>query len=137
VSLVLEGGCFCRAVRYRVDGTPWHVTHCHCTMCRRLSAAAFVTWATVRTEDYVIVRGAPTRLASSDRADRTFCARCGTPLTFQLHASPDELDVTVCSLDDPEALMPEDHTQTATALSWIRLADGLPRHDRERPPARA
>ena len=137
MSRVLEGGCFCGAVRYRVGGTPWHVTHCHCTMCRRLSAAAFVTWATVRTEDYVVVRGVPARLASSARAERTFCAQCGTPLTFQLHATPDELDVTVCSLDDPEALTPEDHTQTATALSWIRLADGLPRHDHERPPVRA
>jgi hypothetical protein len=43
----------------------------------------------------------------------------------------------VCSLDDPEGVVPEDHTQMATALSWVRLADGLPRHDTVRPPVRA
>lgn len=137
MSGVYEGGCFCGAVRYRATGTPSNVTHCHCTICRRLSAAPFVTWATFRSADFVLIGGPPAHIASSDRAERTFCARCGTPLTFQLHASPDELDVTVCSLDDPEALTPEDHTQTATALSWIKLADGLPRHDHERPPERA
>ncbi len=136
MSRVLEGGCFCGAVRYRMGGTPWHLTHCHCTMCRRLGAAAFVTWATVRAADFTIVRGTPARLASSARAERTFCGRCGTPLTFRLDASPDEIDVTVCSLDDPGALVPEDHTQTATMLAWVRLADGLPRHEHERPPAR-
>jgi hypothetical protein len=137
MSRVYEGGCFCGAVRYRATGAPYNVTHCHCTICRRLSAAPFVTWATFRSADFAVVGGAPAHIASSVRAERTFCGRCGTPLTFQLHASPDELDVTVCSLDDPEGVVPEDHTQAATALSWVRLADGLPRHDTERPPARA
>jgi hypothetical protein len=137
VSRVLEGGCFCGAVRYRIGGASWNVARGHCTMCRRLSAAAFVTWATVRTDDFAVVRGTPVRLASSARAARTFCGNCGTPLTFQLHAGREELDVTVCSFDDPEALTPEDHTQTAIMLSWIRLADSLPRHDHDRPPVRA
>jgi len=79
----------------------------------------------------------PARIASSRRAERTFCDRCDTPLTFQLHASPEELDVTVCSMDHPERIAPEDHTQTLTQLPWIRLADGLPRHETERPPLQA
>lgn len=137
MSRVREGGCFCGAVRYRAAGTPYDVTHCHCTICRRLSAAAFVTWATFRSADFTVTSGVPARIASSDRAERTFCGRCGTPLTFRLHARPQELDVTVCSLDDPEGVVCEDHTQTATALSWVRLADGLPRHETARPPVRA
>jgi hypothetical protein len=128
MSRRLEGGCSCDAVRYRIGGA----AHGHCTMCRRLSVAAFGTWATMGSDDFAVVRGAPACLGSSDRAVRTFCGDCGTPLTFQLHASPDELDVTVCSLDDPEALSPEDHTRTASTLSWVRLADGPPRHEHER-----
>jgi hypothetical protein len=137
MSDVLEGGCFCGAVRYRASGTPYNLTHCHCTICRRLSAAAFVTWASFRRRDFAFVAGEPARIASSERATRTFCRDCGTPLTFQLHVTPDELDVTVCSLDRPEAIVPEDHTHTATALPWVKLADGLPRHEAERPPIHA
>ena len=132
-----EGGCFCGAVRWRARGPLYHVTHCHCSICRRLSAAPFVTWASVRASDFAFVAGTPARVASSRRAQRTFCDRCGTPLTFQLHASPEELDVTVCSMDHPERIGPEDHTQTLTQLPWIRLADGLPRHETERPPVQA
>ena len=90
-----------------------------------------------RAADFAFVAGTPARIASSRRAERTFCDRCGTPLTFQLHASPEELDVTVCSMDHPERIAPEDHTQTLTQLPWIRLADGLPRHETERPPLQA
>jgi hypothetical protein len=43
----------------------------------------------------------------------------------------------VCSMDHPERMVPEDHTQTLTQLPWIRLADGLPRHEAERLPLQA
>ena len=40
----------------------------------------------------------------------------------------DEIDVTTCSLDDPERLPPEDHTRTSSKLGWVKLADGLPEY---------
>ena len=57
---------------------------------------------------------------------RTFCSSCDTPLTFKKDESPDEIDVMMASLDDPEAMPPRDHTHTETRLRWVRLADGLP-----------
>jgi hypothetical protein len=101
-------------------------------MCRRASGAAFVTWFSVKADEFQLLRGEPTRFASSARATRSFCAQCGTPLTFQLVRGPAELDITVCSLDHPEALMPEDHTWVGDRLSWIGLSDGLPQHVRAR-----
>lgn len=49
-ALWLEGGCLCGAVRYRVTGKPYHVTHCHCSMCRRASGAPLVTWFSVKSD---------------------------------------------------------------------------------------
>ena len=123
---VLEGGCLCGAVRYRATGAPYDVTHCHCTLCRRASGAPFVTWFSISAAGFELLRGAPARFASSAEAVRTFCPSCGTPLTFQINAVPQEIDVTVCSLDEPERVVPEDHTFVRSRLHWIALDDHLP-----------
>jgi hypothetical protein len=123
--MVLEGGCFCGFVRYRIDGAPSQETGCHCSICRRTTGAPFVAWFTVAPAEFAFVSGHPTRFASSDHATRTFCPRCGTQLTFQSSHAADEIDVTTCSLDDPERVPPRDHTRTSARLSWVTLGDGL------------
>ena len=122
---MLRGGCFCGFVRYEAAGTATHETLCHCTICRRTSAAPFVAWITVPAGGYRVIAGEPASFASSEHGTRSFCPRCGTPLTFASSALPDEIDVTTCSLDDPEACPPRDHTRVASRLSWVR-PDGLP-----------
>jgi ketosteroid isomerase-like protein len=119
------GGCLCGAVRYRAHGRPFAETHCHCTICRRASGAAFVTWASFERSGFEIV-GETSELRATARAVRRFCPRCGTPLTFEFVAQPDRVDVTVASLDLPESITPRDHIYAATRLPWIALADGLP-----------
>jgi hypothetical protein len=79
------------------------------------------------------VSGQPARFASSNSGERSFCPRCGTPLTFQSRQYPDEMDVTTCSLDDPEQVPPRDHTFTDSKLSWVKLDDGLPEFSTTRP----
>jgi hypothetical protein len=82
----------------------------------------------VRPSGFRLVSGAPARFQSTARGTRTFCGRCGTQITFQDAGAPDEIDVTICSLDDPERLAPQDHTQTGSRLRWLDLADGLPEY---------
>src|SRR5262249_16833283 len=41
-SMNLEGGCACRAIRYRLTDTPLIVHACHCRDCQRLTGSAFV-----------------------------------------------------------------------------------------------
>jgi hypothetical protein len=123
---MLEGGCFCGFVRYRVQGTPTQETNCHCTICRRTTGAAFVTWFTVPPTDFTFTAGSPARFSSSVHGTRCFCPRCGTQLTFQTSRAADELDITTCSLDDPERVPPRDHTRISSRLAWVKLSDGLP-----------
>ncbi|MGE0579693.1 GFA family protein [Reyranella sp.] len=130
---MLKGRCCCGAVRYEVDGTPRHSTGCHCSICRRTSAAPFVAWFTVEPASFRLVAGELTRFRSSAHATRTFCTRCGTPITFQSAHYPDEIDITTGSLDDPEQVPPKAHTYAASALSWVKLADGLPVYPDKRP----
>jgi len=122
----LAGGCACGAVRYEVKGTPCHRTLCHCADCRRAAGAPAVAWFSVPADALAYVRGAPALRRSSPRAERAFCGRCGTQLTYRSDDVPGEIDVTTCSLDDPEAAAPEDHTFAARRLHWLHIADGLP-----------
>lgn len=130
---MLTGGCLCGEIRYEAHGTPFHPTLCHCSMCRRAAGAPVVAWFSVRRDEYRITAGTPARYASSPRVVRTFCPRCGTSLTFESAAHPEEIDVTTASLDDPEAVPPRDHTRAATRLSWMPVTDGLPVYPDVRP----
>jgi hypothetical protein len=128
---MITGGCLCGAIRYRARGKPAFETNCHCGTCRKASAAPFVPWASFDTADLAFERGEPRRYRSSPDVVRTFCADCGTPLTYQRY--PDQIDVTICSMDDPNGVPPRDHTWVSHQLSWVVLGDGLPCHAEVRP----
>lgn len=129
---LIDGGCLCGAVRYRAWGRAYGITHCHCATCRKASGAPFVTWAGFDADKFVFTRGDPVSYASSGHVRRTFCGQCGTALTYRRGDLPDSIDVTLGSMDAPEALSPEDHTWTESRLSWIAFADHLPAYPRER-----
>jgi len=124
----LQGGCFCARVRYAIAAAPLGVAHCHCTICRRATGAPFVTWATVSSAAFQFITGTPATLHSTPSARRTFCADCGTALTFHSTARSDLLDVTLGSLDDPNALQPDEHIWTSSQVGWLHVDDDLPRH---------
>jgi hypothetical protein len=124
---VLTGGCHCQAVRYEVAGAPFEPVLCHCTDCRAVSGAPALAWFTVRTGEFRYVIGAPKRYASSPRAVREFCDTCGAQLTFTENAlAGRQFDVTIASLDDPEAVRPAQHIFVHSRLSWMSGLDTLP-----------
>lgn len=123
-----SGGCFCGAVRYQVTGAIFNRTTCHCPTCRRVTGAPAVSWFTVAPDGFRLLSGTPTELRSSAHVTRTFCAACGTALSYRNDAAPGELDITVCSLDHPESMAPADHTLTGYRLPWNVIGDGLPQY---------
>src|SRR5882724_8809308 len=69
-------------------------------------------------------------------AVRQGAAACGTALTFRETARPRSVDVTVGSMDEPDAIVPAAHIWTASQLAWLHLGDDLPRHAGEDPAER-
>lgn len=130
--MMLAGGCHCGAVRYEAAGEVVNATLCHCGDCRRSSGAPAVGWFSVKAAALRYTRGAPAEFRSSPGVLRGFCGRCGTTLTWRREGAPGEVDVTICSLDDPDAVAPQDHTFAASAVRWLHLSDGLPRYPRSR-----
>jgi hypothetical protein len=122
---MLTGGCFCGRVRYEARGPAFNRTYCHCSICRRTSGAPFVAWFSV-ARSQLRFAGEPARFRSSEKATRSFCPECGTQLAFELDGARDEIDLTTCSLDDPNRMAPTDHTRVSSKLEWVKLGDGLP-----------
>jgi hypothetical protein len=129
---MLTGGCFCKAIRYEAPHATFNRTVCHCAMCRGTTGAPCVAWFSVAARDFRYSRGAPTVFRSSGHATRAFCPTCGTQLTFSDDASPDDIDITICSLDVATGNEPQDHTFTSSQVPWLTLADGLPTFRRSR-----
>ncbi|MEX2520094.1 MAG: GFA family protein [Paracoccaceae bacterium] len=124
---ILEGGCLCGALRYRIHGAPRVVSNCHCGMCRRVSGAPFVTWATVR-RNTVELTGTPSWLRSSDSGARGFCPGCGGHVVARSDHYERYFDIPAGTLDDPAAAPPERHVFANYKLGWLRLGDDLPAH---------
>ncbi|WP_442111251.1 GFA family protein [Pseudomonas sp. NUPR-001] len=126
-----EGGCHCGALRYRVRGPLTDVAHCHCSVCRRVSGGLLVTWATLPCSDFQWLSGTPQCYDSSPSCVRYFCSRCGSHLALTTDLSPETIDITITTLDQPEVAQPQKHIWTSSRLPWLHLDEHLPGEDEE------
>ncbi len=130
---MLKGGCFCGQLRYEASALPLHPTLCHCSICQRISAAPVVAWFSVPRHEFRFVRGEPTRFKTTATVTRSFCPRCGTPVTFDSSDDAHAIGITLCSLDRPELLAPKEHIWVRSRQPWLELSDDLERFEQGRP----
>ncbi len=121
-----DGGCACGSVRFRVSARPTNSMVCHCRTCRRVAASPVVAWVTFPVTRFRFITGTPSEFRSSEPVRRTFCASCGTQLTYAHRDSPETIDIATCTLDAPEAFPPTHHSWLSHDLAWVRFGDGLP-----------
>lgn len=124
----LTGGCQCGAVRYRLEVEPKGSNICHCGMCQEASGGPFMAFTGVRYAQLVFNRGSPKAFASSDAAERGFCADCGTPLTYRI-VGRDRISVTIGTLDQPSAVALAMQYGIESKLPWIHTIGALPQRD--------
>lgn len=130
---VVSGGCLCGAVRYQARGRPTVSMVCHCQTCARAAGSPAVAWVTFAAAVFSFVAGRPAEFRSSPPVVRTFCAACGTPLTYVHADHPSEIDVTTRTLDKPEAFPPSHHSWESHMVRWLECPTGLPRYSEATP----
>ncbi|MEA2624871.1 MAG: hypothetical protein QOD06_916 [Candidatus Binatota bacterium] len=124
----VSGSCFCGAVRFSVRPPTTFCGHCHCSMCRRVHGAAYVTWLAVPRGGFSLDRGDDLeRFSSSDHGTRSFCRRCGTPLFCESTHHPDVVDIVLASMHGPIDRKPESHIYFDDRVDWVSAHDDLPR----------
>ncbi len=86
-----------------------------------------MTWGSFRRDAIDLLSGAVRKVRHADRL-RSFAACCGTPLFFEDHEDCEWIDVTISSLDQPEAYSPEVTIWTEDRLPWVPLDPSRPSH---------
>jgi hypothetical protein len=127
----IRGSCLCGGVRYEVDaGGFGKVVHCHCSICRKATGAAFRTRAAVRKAAFRWLAGEElvSRYASSPGEERTFCRVCGSTLPTFFRDGRDEIGLPLGTLDDDPGVRPAEHVWVDSKPAWSTIADGLPRY---------
>ncbi len=125
----MEGGCSCRAARYRLEATPLFVHCCHCSWCQRETGSAFVLNAMVEADRVVLLTGAPVTIdtpSASGRGQRiSRCPTCQVALWSQYAGSgPGIRFLRVGTLDEAHRITPDIHIYTSTKLPWVVLPQG-------------
>jgi hypothetical protein len=123
----ITGGCFCKGIRFAFMGPMKAMAHCHCESCRKATSSPFTTWFTVEKSDVTFSGLAPTVYHSSPGVTRTFCPRCGSPLSYEITERPGDIDLYAASLDDHSSFKPNKHVFWSEHVPWVELGDDLPR----------
>jgi hypothetical protein len=125
----IRGSCLCGGVRYEVEeGAFGKVVHCHCSMCRKATGAAFRTRVAVRAAGFRWLAGEElvSRYASSPGEERSFCRVCGSTLPTFFRERPEEIGLPLGTLDDDPGVRPAAHVWVDSKAPWCTITDGLP-----------
>ena len=125
----VEGGCQCRAVRYRITAAPLAVYNCHCKDCQRSSGATHSMSMFMRREHVVHLQGALKhfdKAADSGRVVRMLgCPACGTKVWNEPLASTQFLVLKPGTLDDMSWAVPIGNIWTASKAPWVEIDAAL------------
>ncbi|WP_237153769.1 GFA family protein [Oryzibacter oryziterrae] len=123
------GGCQCGAVRFVVDAPLGRAGICHCRMCQKAFGNFFAPLVSAPKAHLTWTKEEPSWFQSSNLVRRGFCAKCGTPLTYD--AGGDSMELAVGAFDDPEAIKPSIQVGLQNKMSWFGELDVLPRRTAE------
>ena len=128
---MITGKCECGTVKYEVSGEATEYCHCHCSICRRLHGAAFVSWCEVARKEFTFVSGKDSlrRYAFSERLDSLFCEDCGSRMFVDSKPETDKLYIAMGTLDGDITLPPGFHQFVGSKAPWFEISDDLPLHD--------
>ncbi len=126
-----EGGCDCRAVRYRLTSRPLFVHCCHCRWCQRESGAAFALNALYEAGRVVLLAGVPQVVPTPSNSGRgqkiSRCPQCQLALWSTYAGAGDAVRfVRVGTLDDPDLCPPDVHIFVASKQPWVPLPPAAP-----------
>jgi hypothetical protein len=132
--MTLEGGCYCRSVRYRAEGEPVFKGQCHCRECQYISGGHPNVVMGMPEAGFTYTKGSarPYRRSDLERpVTREFCPECGTHLLSRAPGLPGTVLIKVGTLDDPKAFgKPQMVIFTIDKQGFHHVPEGVPTFER-------
>ena len=128
-DLSFEGGCDCRAVRYRLRSRPMFVHCCHCRWCQRETGSAFALNALIETDRVELLQGEVELVDTPSDSGKgqliARCPRCRIALWSHYGGGGNVVSfIRVGTLDNPDAFPPDIHIYTSSKQPWVVLPTG-------------
>jgi len=124
-----EGGCTCRAVRYRLMRSPLIVHCCHCRWCQRETGSAFALNALIESAQLQLLSGYPQLVPTPSQSGKgqriARCPACRVAVWSHYGGAGDAVSfVRVGTLDEPDGFPPDVHIYTESQQPWVVIPAG-------------
>ena len=126
---MLEGGCACGEVRYRLTSEPLFTHCCHCLNCQRQTGSAFVVNILIEADRVELLgrEPQPVDVLPRRRQEAThFPLPDCQVAVFSRYTRAGIRFVRGGTLDDPSSVTPDVHIYTRSKLSWVQLPESVP-----------
>ena len=129
----LEGGCYCKELRFVAEGDPVMRGQCHCRECQYITGGSPNVIIGMPAAGFKYTKGTPKQFTRTDiprPVTREFCENCGTHIGTRVPGLPAYI-VKVGTLDDPKlAGDPQMAIFTIDKQSFHRIPEGIPTFER-------
>jgi len=129
----LEGGCYCKALRYVAEGDPMMNAQCHCRECQYITGGSPNVFIAMPIAGFSYTKGTPKTFTRTDLprpVTREFCGECGTHIVTRPQGFRAVI-IKVGSLDDPSLFGgPDMAIYAIDKQSFHQIAPGLPTFER-------
>ena len=130
----VEGGCYCRSVRYQAEGEPMFKGECFCRECQYISGGSSNLVMGMPQSGFSFTKGKPNSYSRADLENpvtREFCPNCGTHLLTKVQGLPDTVLIKVGTLDDPSVFEgPQMVIFTCDKQQYHNLPENVPAFER-------
>jgi hypothetical protein len=123
----LAGRCQCGAVSYAVADEFAYAANCHCSDCRRMTGAAFKSFAGIEVSKFRVVSGRESIKRIGDGSYDARCDRCGSFL-FSVVRDGMFVHVNMGTLADTPTIRPREHIFVRSKAPWFTITDDLPQY---------
>ncbi len=122
------GGCSCETVRYTISDKPIFTQACHCSLCRRYTASAFIVHSFIENAKFKLETGqlfetdGPTGSGKGQKVSR--CKVCADQVYSVFNRVRRKItSLKTTTLDQADEFPPQAQIFTKDKLSWVQLRD--------------
>ncbi|RED52244.1 GFA family protein [Aestuariispira insulae] len=120
---MIEGSCYCGAVKFALKAEPSMMGTCHCSRCRKAGASTIIF---VKRDDLFWHQGrdnvALYHPEPPHKYGRCFCKSCGTSLG-EILSDEETFPIAAHAIDTPMVIRNQFHEHVADKPDWYEIAD--------------